>query len=67
MMLLRWLDKVTSISLTKVVVIAFEEQPLLRFLQGRQADRGGAPQLDVTGEMSLSYLLGRAAKPGFVR
>lgn len=37
------------------------------FLQGRQADRGGAPQLDVTGEMSLSYLLGRAAKLGFVR
>ena len=39
----------------------------VEFLQGRQADRGGAPQLDVTGEMSLSYLLGRAAKPGFVR
>lgn len=30
------------------------------------ADRGGAPQLDVTGEMSLSYLSGRAAKLGFV-
>ena len=65
-------DKVISISLTKAVVIAFEEQHLPSWLmvsdfcRGRRADRGGAPQLDVTGEMSLSYLSGRAAKPGFV-
>lgn len=39
----------------------------LDFLLGRQAYRGGALQLGVTGEMSLSYLLARAAKLSFVR
>lgn len=32
-----------------------------------QADRGREPQLVVMEEMSLSYLLGGAAKSGFVR
>ncbi len=36
----------------------------VEFSQGRQADRGGAPQLDVTAEMSLSYLLGQACQAG---
>lgn len=36
-------------------------------LRDGQANRGGLPQLGVTGGMSGSYLLDRAAKPGFGR
>lgn len=53
--------------------LLWKEQHLPKWLMaltlrraGRQAG-GGAPQLDVTVKMSLSYLLSRAAKLGFVR
>lgn len=58
-----------SVSLTKAVVVAFEGAAFAEvtggvgFLQGGQTDRGGAPQLDVTGEMSPVSFTGQ----GFVR